>query len=92
MAHNPIHTTADAIEPRLARAYVLSTERLQESISINELALTLSMRNTKAAIKIASREVEKVLLPLGAIVKDTVIRGGKIGAKIVGAKIVVLIK
>ena len=78
-----IHDVADKIEPRMARAYVLSTERLRESISINELALALSMGNVKAAIKIASREVESVMLPMGTIVKDTVLRGGKIGANAV---------
>lgn len=82
-SYQAVHNVADAIEIRMARAYVKSVERLQESISINELALALSLRNVKAAVKMVSREVENVLLPAGTIVKEATIRGGYIGADVV---------
>jgi len=80
-SYQEVHNVADAIEIRMARAYVKSVERLQESISIDELALALSLRKAKFAIKMVSKEVENVLLPIGTITRDATLRGGHIGAK-----------
>ena len=84
--YRAIHSAADKIEPRMARAYVRSTERLREPISIDELAIALSLKNVNAAIKLIPDErVEDVLSPMGTIVQDTTLKGGRIGAEVVNS-------
>ena len=81
--YRAIHIVADKIEPRMARAYVRSVEKLQKSISINGLAMAISLRNVKSAIRLIPAErVKDVLSPLATIVKDTTLRGGRVGAEI----------
>jgi len=75
-----IHAIADRIELRAARAYELSVKRLEEKISEDALILALELGDVNRAMKLFSLEVlQDVLEPLGNIISDAVIRGGKEG-------------
>lgn len=80
----PIHIAANGIESRLTRAYVRSVEKLREPVSIDELAMKLSARNVKGAIRsVPIERVKDVLTPMANIIQDAVMKGGRLGAKTV---------
>jgi len=79
--YKALHDAADRIEPRLARALERALVKLPESISINELAMKLSAGDVKGAMRLLSKErVKDSLSHSGTIVKDAVMRGGRLGA------------
>ena len=78
-----VHKAADNIEPRVARAFERSVERMRSTVSINELAMALSAGDVKRAERLLTvQAVEDALSPVGTIVRDAVLRGGRIGAEI----------
>jgi hypothetical protein len=78
-----VYAVADPIEIRVARAYEKSVERLMEQISITELAEALATGDIRRAMRLFSDEkVEGSLEPVGNIISDAVLRGGKVGAEI----------
>ncbi len=82
------HAVADRTEPRLSRAVRTAVERMRASVSINDLAMALHAKDVKRALALLSPAVVKdALLPAGTIVKEAVMRGGRLGAEQVNAAI-----
>ncbi len=79
-----LHKVADPIEARLARAFERAAEKLKASISINELAMKLAIRDAKGAMRLLTKDmIKEALGPSATIVRDATIRGGKLGAEAV---------
>jgi hypothetical protein len=78
-----VYAVADPIEIRVTRAYEKSVERLVEQISITELAEALATGDVRRAMRLFSDEkIKDSLEPVGNIISDAVLRGGKVGAEI----------
>jgi len=85
--YQEIYAIADPIEIRVARAYERSVQKLIEGISINELGTLLATGNIDKAMRLFTDEkIENSLKPLSFIIEDTLLRGGRIGAKILRQK------
>jgi hypothetical protein len=74
-----IHHAADKIEPRLAKAIVLSMERLKRQIPFRQIEDALEQKDLRQVKRLLS-EVDyiDVCLPSAEIILDTVIKGGKV--------------
>lgn len=86
--YQEIHKEADKIELRLARAFEVSVQRLRDKVQIEELMIALSLRDINGALALFPDEMlEENLKPSGTIVRDAVLRGGRVGANIVNNEI-----
>jgi hypothetical protein len=75
----PIHRASDKIEPRMARAIQLASERLRSRIPLRKIEDALESKDTRRAYEIVSQfDFEDAYLPSSEILHETVIRGGKI--------------
>jgi hypothetical protein len=82
--YRAVHEAADRIEPRLARAFERAVLKLRGLISINELAMRLAARDVKGAMRLLTKEaVQDALGPSATIVRDAVLKGGRLGAEAV---------
>lgn len=82
--YRALHAAADVVEGRLARAFARSVEKLQAGVSINDLANAIARGDVKGALALLPvAAVKDSLSPAGTIVRDAVIRGGKVGAEMV---------
>ena len=80
--YKAVHDAADKIEPRLARAVERALAKLRELIPINDLAMRLSARDVRGAMRLLPKEkVEDALKPSATIVKDATMRGVRLGAE-----------
>jgi hypothetical protein len=80
-AQRALHAAADTIEPRMTRAFERAMVRARDRVSINDLALTLQAQDARGALALIDRAgLADALSPAGTIVRDTVLRGGRIGA------------
>lgn len=80
-AYNDIHRAADRIEPRMARAFVRASDRLRDTVTIDELALAIASGSVLRAMRLfPAGVVREKMAPLGTIAKDAMVRGGRIGA------------
>jgi hypothetical protein len=76
-----LHAAADSIEPRMARAFERAAQRLRARVSINDLALAIQSGDVRAAMLLLPASViVDALTPVGGIVRDAVLRGGRIGS------------
>lgn len=96
----PIHGAADSFEPRFAKAFVKAMERVRASGQITTLALALEQarqnymrrpgpvnpKDVDAAVRPFVQALALALAPLGDIVRDATIKGGKLGAATVRAQ------
>lgn len=79
---------ADKIEVRMARSLEKAARQLQDSVSINELALWVAAGNARqASAQLPAGRIEAAYVPAGAIARDAVERGGKLGAAAVNRAI-----
>ena len=76
-----IHDVADVLEPRIERAYLKTIRTLRSRISINALAMLIAEKNPETgAVLLSETDVTDTLVPASNIVRDSVLRGGRIGA------------
>jgi hypothetical protein len=81
-AYTRLHKEADKIEPRMARAIRVASERLKERLPMKELEDALERMDYRAAANlIETIDFADAYLPSSEIVKDAVLRGGKIAEK-----------
>jgi len=81
-AYTALHRAEDKIEPRMARAIRLAAERLREKIPMADLEDALERGDYHAAGDLIERiDFADAYLPSAEILKETVMRGGKIAAK-----------
>lgn len=74
-----VHASADYYEALFRARFVKVMKKLQSTVSIN--ALALSMGNVRQAQSIVTRaEILKALMPLKKILADSFMKGGRIGA------------
>ncbi len=74
-----IHHAEDKIEPRLAKAIVLSVERLKSQIPFSQIEYALEQNDLRQVNKILSGvDFIDVCLPSAEIIFDSVIKGGKL--------------
>ena len=79
-----VHGAARGIEPRLARAVQRALVKLREAIPLEALAAAIAAKDGRRALALIPKStVSDALMPAGAIVRDTVIRGGRVGAEVV---------
>ena len=79
-----VHGEASRIEPDLARAVQKALARVRDGLSINELAMALAAKDARRALALVPKvTVADALSPAGTIVRDTVLRGGRLGADVV---------
>ena len=79
-----VHGAARGIEPRLARAVQRALVKLREGIPLEALASAIAAKDGRRALALIPKgAVSDALMPAGAIVRDTVIRGGRVGADVV---------
>ena len=80
--YRAIHRAADKIEPRMARAIRVASQRLKDKIPMAELEDALERGDYHAAGNlIETIDFADAYLPSAEIVKESVLRGGKIAAK-----------
>ncbi len=78
----PLHAAADRLEPTMRVAVFQALSELRKGVSIERLAYALAARNVKAAmLALPEPAARAVLKRAQAILRDAVMRGGKIGAK-----------
>ncbi len=78
---NIINAAADRIEPRVARSVVKAAATLRGRVPVEALTEALEAGDVgEAARLVAAINVEDAYVPMGRIIGDTVIVGGKIGA------------
>ncbi len=81
--YRKIHAEADRIELKLARSVERAMTKVRNTVSINELGLALAMGDVKRAVRLVPLErVKEALSPAGTTIRDAVIEGGKVGARI----------
>lgn len=81
-----LHESADYYEPLLRARFVRGMKALQQSVSINELALALAARNPKQALALITRVmITAELQSTKKVLRDAFMRGGKVGAEHVRA-------
>lgn len=74
---------SDRFSPRLRRAFVRATVRMKSRISMRELENALHEKDVRRALKaVREDEIDDVLSALTGILRDSFLRGGKIGAKV----------
>lgn len=90
------HRAADRFEPQLAAVFRRGVERIRAQVVINDLALALEtarmnflrLRRIKesdirAALGLLhADQLDEALRPMGAIIRDATLRGGRVGAEI----------
>ena len=80
--YRAIHEAADKAEPRLVRAVLKTLERIRSEVSINALAMALAARDGKRALALLPLvTVKDALSAAGPIVRDAVLKGGRLGAE-----------
>ena len=73
------HRAADKIEPRMARAVLVAATRLRSRIPISAIEDALESGDLRLAGDILTRvDFDDAYLPSSDIIKETVIKGGKI--------------
>jgi hypothetical protein len=80
--YREIHKAGDAIEPRAARAFMLALARLRARVPVGEIADRIKAGDMRAVDEIITRlDIEDAFQPAAEIVRDAVLRGGKIAAE-----------
>ena len=80
--YRQIHKAADAIEPKLARAFAASVQTIQRSISIGALERAIANRDVKAARRLLSiATVRDSMAEAAEIVKEATMKGGELGVE-----------
>lgn len=75
-----LHASANYFEPLFRARFVRAMKQLQKDTSINHLAM--SMGNSRQAKELIPRSaIIKALAPLRKVLRDSFIRGGKVGAE-----------
>jgi hypothetical protein len=78
-AYRTVHRVEDTIEPRMMRAIELANARLRESIPYSLIESALEQGDLRKANAILMHiNFEDPYVPSAAILKDSVIRGGKV--------------
>lgn len=76
-----VHAEAARLEPRVAGSVRRALEKLRDAVSINSLALALAAKDVKRAMALfPAAQAKEALSPAGRIVRDAVLRGGRLGA------------
>jgi hypothetical protein len=84
--YRDIHAEADKFEPRLARAFERSAERLQSKVSMDTLAAALASGSIRKAMNLFPAEmIEEVMQPSVDILSDAYLRGGRTGGVLLNA-------
>jgi hypothetical protein len=80
-AYQAIHGAADSIEPRLARAFQRSADRMRSRISLAKLEDALaSGRVDRVMALVDGAGLDDALAPVAEILRDSFLRGGRLGA------------
>jgi len=94
--YRALHEAADKAEPRLARAVLKALERIRGQVSINDLAIIIAraqqndlLARWREVLKDVDRAlallplatIRDALSPAGPIVKDALLKGGRLGAE-----------
>lgn len=75
-----VHSIADRIEPRVAKALGMAFARLRERVPYGKIEAALARNDLRAASElIETLDVDDVLEPVAAILEDAIDRGGKVG-------------
>lgn len=77
----PVHKVADSVEVRLEKAILKALRKAQSMASISEIALAMANKNTDRALSAATRNLDEQLTQPERVLRDTVLRGGKMGAR-----------
>ncbi len=78
---NIIHRAADRIEPRVARSVVKAAGVLRARVPVEALTEALEAGDVAEAARIMEAvDVEDAYVPMGRIIGDAVVVGGRIGA------------
>ncbi len=73
---------ADRTEPRVGRAYGTAVERLRGRVPVGALERVLARGDARLARELIDKiDVEDALEPVAEIIKDTLARGGRVGAE-----------
>jgi hypothetical protein len=81
-AYRPVHKASDKIEPRLARAFIVASERLRERIPFRQIEDALAAGDIRRANNILTRfPFEDAYLPSAEILKESVLKGAKIASE-----------
>ena len=77
---------AKRFEPRLSRAFRRSIDKMRASVSINDLAMRLAAKDVRGALALFPVVIVKdALSPAATIVRDAILRGGRVGATLLNA-------
>lgn len=77
--YRKIHTAADKIEPRLARALRVAAERVRSRIPFRQIEEALWRKDVRTVrALLAAVDVRDAYLPSSEIVREAVVTGGKV--------------
>ena len=77
---NARHDVADQMEPRVKRAFKAAFERAARETNWEAFAAAVAAGNVAMAVGVVADNLEDTLSPIGGIIGDVVLRGGKLGA------------
>lgn len=77
---NAKHDAADQFEPRVKRAMVVAFERASKEADWEAFIAAVGAGNVAGAVGALCDNLEDTLSPIGGIIGDVVMRGGKVGA------------
>jgi hypothetical protein len=81
--HTVLVDAADRREARFRRAFIKSSKQLQADFPLEEMTRILETGSLQKAIAfVDAMDLETVLGPVVGITKDTFVKGGKEGAKV----------
>ena len=84
----PVLAAARGIETRLGAAITRGMVRARNRVGLTRLADALSRRDVNAAMRVIDgADIADALAPAGAILRDAVTKGGKLGGEAVNRTI-----
>lgn len=79
LGYRAVHRASDKIEPRMARAIEIAATRLRERLPYRQLESAIERKDIRKANAILNQiNFEDAFLPSAEILKESLIRGGKI--------------
>lgn len=83
--NHPVLKEADRFEPRVARAIKRAAYKLRLNIRIDLLTIAIANKDVRAAMA-SLPDISDSYTPVGDIIKDAVLRGGRVSEKLIHVK------
>lgn len=81
--HHEMTALAEKLEPQFEARFLRAADRMYASVDLDKLTLALANGNEAAAVRAAlpKKRLQEVMEPIETLVKENLVRGGKLGAR-----------